>query len=122
MRYATQNPFSYVHSNLAGQVVLLEVARQQAHPPAVVYASSSSVYGLNRKQPFREDDAVDTPASLYAATKRVRARAGGGGSRGAGGARGRWGGAREARGCFGTCSVFLEGGSERGAAHPLCCR
>lgn len=40
--------------------------------PRLVYASSSSVYGLNKKQPFSESDRVDSPASLYASTKRVR--------------------------------------------------
>lgn len=72
VRYAASNPDSYVHANIAGHVSLLEVlADQKPIPPAIVYASSSSVYGMNTKSPFNEDDRVDTPASLYAATKRV---------------------------------------------------
>lgn len=71
VRYATRNPYSYVHANLGGQVALLEVIKEQRPLPALVYASSSSVYGLNTKQPFSEVDRVDAPASLYAATKRV---------------------------------------------------
>lgn len=71
VRYATKNPYSYVHANLAGQVKLLEVIKGQQPMPALVYASSSSVYGLNSKQPFSEEDRVDVPASLYAATKRA---------------------------------------------------
>ena len=72
MRYAARNPYSYVHANIGGHVSLLEAVKA-AHPmPALVYASSSSVYGLNTKQPFAEADRVDSPASLYASTKRVR--------------------------------------------------
>lgn len=72
VRYATKHPSSYVYANLAGMVTLLEaIAAQQPHKPALVYASSSSVYGLNVARPFSEDDRVDKPASLYAATKRV---------------------------------------------------
>lgn len=72
VRYAAQNPFSYVHANVLGHVTLLEAVVAQRPMPAMVYASSSSVYGLNTKQPFSEGDRVDNPASLYAATKRVR--------------------------------------------------
>jgi UDP-glucuronate 4-epimerase len=73
VRYATKHPSSYVYANLAGMVTLLEaIAAQRQHKPALVYASSSSVYGLNAARPFSEDDRVDKPASLYAATKRVR--------------------------------------------------
>merc|ERR1711915_571331 len=72
VRYATKHPHSYVSSNIAGFVELLEVARTVPDPkPRVVYASSSSVYGLNTKVPFSETDAVDQPASLYAATKKA---------------------------------------------------
>ena len=74
MRYATQNPYSYVHSNIGGHVTLLEALKATEPMPALVYASSSSVYGLNTKQPFSESDRVDQPASLYASTKRVRSR------------------------------------------------
>merc|ERR1712087_723197 len=71
VRYATKHPHSYVSSNIAGFVELLEVCRSVPDPkPRVVYASSSSVYGLNTKVPFSETDAVDQPASLYAATKK----------------------------------------------------
>ncbi|KAJ8560828.1 hypothetical protein K7X08_022688 [Anisodus acutangulus] len=71
VRYAMENPNSYIHSNIAGLVTLLEVSKN-AHPqPAVVWASSSSVYGLNEKVPFSESDRTDRPASLYAATKKA---------------------------------------------------
>jgi len=72
VRYATKHPQSYVSSNIAGFVELLEVCRSTPDPkPRVVYASSSSVYGLNTKVPFAETDRVDNPASLYAATKKA---------------------------------------------------
>jgi len=70
VRYATKDPQSYVKSNIEGFVSLAEVARAQDPMPRIVYASSSSVYGLNTKVPFAEDDVVDAPASLYAATKK----------------------------------------------------
>ena len=69
VRYAVKNPGSYVHSNVAGMVNLMEEIVHTSPTPKVVFASSSSVYGLNTKVPFREDDATDSPASLYAATK-----------------------------------------------------
>ena len=72
VRYAAKNPYSYVHANIGGHVSLLEAVKAASPMPAVVYASSSSVYGLNTKQPFSETDRVETPASLYASTKRVR--------------------------------------------------
>merc|ERR1712060_11691 len=71
VRYATKHPQSYVSSNIAGFVELLEVARNADPMPRIVYASSSSVYGLNTKVPFSEEDRVDNPASLYAATKKA---------------------------------------------------
>ncbi|XP_078442035.1 UDP-glucuronate 4-epimerase 3-like [Wolffia australiana] len=71
VRYAIQNPSSYVQSNVAGLVAVLEAAKAAAPPPAVVWASSSSVYGLNSKVPFSESDRTDRPASLYAATKKA---------------------------------------------------
>jgi len=71
VRYATKHPRSYVSSNVAGFVELLEVARAADPMPRIVYASSSSVYGLNTKVPFAETDRVDHPASLYAATKKA---------------------------------------------------
>lgn len=70
VRYSLSNPESYVSSNLVGHANLLEACR--AHPPRhLLYASSSSVYGANREQPFRESDKADRPVSLYAATKRA---------------------------------------------------
>ncbi|KXZ53978.1 hypothetical protein GPECTOR_6g898 [Gonium pectorale] len=70
VRYAARNPLAYIQSNLAGSVVLMEAMRAQQPMPSLVYASSSSVYGLSRRFPFAEDDRADQPASLYAATKR----------------------------------------------------
>jgi UDP-glucuronate 4-epimerase len=71
VRYAAKDPASYVASNVSGFVQLLEAARSCEPMPCIVYASSSSVYGLNTKTPFSEDDKVDNPASLYAATKKA---------------------------------------------------
>ncbi|KAK1376318.1 UDP-glucuronate 4-epimerase 3 [Heracleum sosnowskyi] len=71
VRYAMQNPTSYVHSNIAGLVSMLEVCKSANPQPAIVWASSSSVYGLNTKVPFSEKDRTDQPASLYAATKKA---------------------------------------------------
>ncbi|CAL9181684.1 unnamed protein product, partial [Musa hybrid cultivar] len=71
VRYAIENPASYVHSNIAGLVALLEACKSADPQPAVVWASSSSVYGLNEKVPFSESDRTDRPASLYAATKKA---------------------------------------------------
>lgn len=69
VRYSLSNPQAYVSSNIVGFVNLLENCRKQAISH-FIYASSSSVYGLNDKVPFNETDAVEQPASLYAATKR----------------------------------------------------
>ncbi|XP_024392435.1 UDP-glucuronate 4-epimerase 1 [Physcomitrium patens] len=71
VRYAMQNPMSYIHSNIAGLVTLFEACKNANPQPAVVWASSSSVYGLNSKVPFSEADRTDQPASLYAATKKA---------------------------------------------------
>ncbi|XP_024388969.1 UDP-glucuronate 4-epimerase 1 isoform X2 [Physcomitrium patens] len=71
VRYAMQNPLSYVHSNIAGLVNIFEVCKSANPQPAIVWASSSSVYGLNTKVPFSEADRTDQPASLYAATKKA---------------------------------------------------
>ncbi|ESQ39163.1 hypothetical protein EUTSA_v10001454mg [Eutrema salsugineum] len=71
VRYAMENPSSYVHSNIAGLVNLLEICKSANPQPAIVWASSSSVYGLNTKVPFSEKDKTDQPASLYAATKKA---------------------------------------------------
>lgn len=68
VRYSIDNPRAYVQSNLVGHLNLLEVARAR-HVP-MVYASSSSVYGGNEALPFRVEDRVDHPLSLYAATKK----------------------------------------------------
>ena len=70
VRYSLTNPQAYVQSNLAGHVNMMEVARHRevAH---MVYASSSSVYGGNDSFPFRVEDRVDQPVSLYAATKKA---------------------------------------------------
>jgi UDP-glucuronate 4-epimerase len=70
VRYSLENPYAYVNSNVMGQVVMLEAARRLDRLRSFVYASSSSVYGANEKQPFSVDDPVDRPISLYAATKR----------------------------------------------------
>lgn len=69
VRHSIQHPESYVHSNLDGFVQVLEVCRRHPTIP-FIYASSSSVYGLNRKVPFAESDPTDQPASLYGATKK----------------------------------------------------
>jgi UDP-glucuronate 4-epimerase len=71
VRYAMENPKSYIHSNIAGLVTLLEVCKNSNPQPAMVWASSSSVYGLNEEVPFSESDRTDRPASLYAATKKA---------------------------------------------------
>ena len=64
-------PYAYAASNLMGHLVVLETARHLRGLRHLVYASSSSVYGANRALPFAEADRVDTPLSLYAATKRA---------------------------------------------------
>ncbi len=69
VRYSLTNPLAYVDSNVTGFVNILENCRQH-QVEHLVYASSSSVYGLNDKVPFAESDPVEQPASLYAATKR----------------------------------------------------
>ena len=69
VRYSLVNPGAYVRSNLVGFVNVLEACRH-CGVPRLVYASSSSVYGGNEKMPFSEDDRVDAPVSLYAATKK----------------------------------------------------
>lgn len=71
VRYAMKNPGSYVHSNIGGFVSLLEACKSMNPQPAIVWASSSSVYGLNKKVPFSEMDRTDNPSSLYAATKKA---------------------------------------------------
>jgi UDP-glucuronate 4-epimerase len=70
VRYSIDNPTRYIDSNLVGFGNILEGCRHQ-HCGHLVYASSSSVYGGNLKQPFSENDPVDHPVSLYAATKKA---------------------------------------------------
>jgi UDP-glucuronate 4-epimerase len=70
VRHSLKDPFSYQKSNLEGFLNLLELVREFG-VDNFVYASSSSVYGSNKKVPFSVDDRVDTPVSLYAATKKA---------------------------------------------------
>lgn len=69
VRYSIENPYAYVQSNVVGFLNILEACR---HFPVrhLVYASSSSIYGLNEKVPYSESDMTDRPVSLYAATKK----------------------------------------------------
>lgn len=69
VRYSIENPHAYVLSNLVGFANMLECCRHHKIKH-LIYASSSSVYGQNKHQPFREDDNVDYPVSFYAATKK----------------------------------------------------
>jgi UDP-glucuronate 4-epimerase len=71
VRHSLVDPYAYVQSNVMGHLVMLEAARRLPGLRHLVYASTSSVYGLNDSLPFRETDRVDTPVSLYAATKRA---------------------------------------------------
>jgi len=70
VRYSIENPFAYAHSNLDGHLAMLELGRR-LEVPHLVYASSSSVYGANKKTPFAEDDRTDEPVSFYGATKKA---------------------------------------------------
>ncbi len=70
VRYSIENPDSYIDSNLVGFGNILEGCRHQG-VDHLVYASSSSVYGANKNFPFTEQDRVDNPVSLYAATKKA---------------------------------------------------
>ena len=69
VRYSITNPYSYLHSNLEGFLNILEACRNN-DVRHLVFASSSSVYGMNSKVPYSEDDKTDSPVSLYAATKK----------------------------------------------------
>ena len=71
VRYSIDHPFVYEKTNLEGFLNVLECCRHAAKVPKLVFASSSSVYGKNKKMPFEESDKVDTPMSLYAATKKA---------------------------------------------------
>lgn len=70
VRYSLENPLAYADANLIGHLNILEGCRHN-RVEHLLYASSSSVYGLNRKMPFSTDDSVDHPVSLYAATKKA---------------------------------------------------
>jgi UDP-glucuronate 4-epimerase len=71
VRHSLVDPYAYVQANVMGHLAVLEAARRLPALRHLVYASTSSVYGLNTVMPFRETDRVDTPVSLYAATKRA---------------------------------------------------
>lgn len=70
VRYSITNPEAYIESNLVGFFNILEACRNNSCVEHLVYASSSSVYGSNKKIPYSTDDKVDNPVSLYAATKK----------------------------------------------------
>lgn len=69
VRYSLENPHAYIESNINGFLNILEGCRHQG-VDHLIYASSSSVYGSNKKMPFKTSDRVDNPVSLYAATKK----------------------------------------------------
>jgi UDP-glucuronate 4-epimerase len=71
VRHSLENPYAYIDANVMGELVVLEACRRLPDFKNLVYASSSSVYGGNRKLPFAVEDPVDRPVSLYAATKRA---------------------------------------------------
>ncbi len=71
VRYSLKNPFAYQENNDQAFLNILEACRHSEKKPRLIYASSSSVYGGNTKLPFSEEDPVNTPISLYAATKRA---------------------------------------------------
>jgi UDP-glucuronate 4-epimerase len=71
VRHSLRDPYAYISANVLGHTVILELARRLPRLRHLVYASSSSVYGGNTALPFAEDDRVDTPLSLYAASKRA---------------------------------------------------
>ena len=70
VRYSLENPYAYMESNLVGFLNVIELCRHN-DVEGLIYASSSSVYGSNKKIPFSVDDRVDNPISLYAATKKA---------------------------------------------------
>lgn len=70
VRYSLDNPRAYINSNIVGHLNIIELCRHTAGFEHLVYASSSSVYGGNTKLPFSVQDRVDSPVSLYAATKK----------------------------------------------------
>ncbi len=70
VRYSIENPYAYITSNIVGHMVIMEMCRHTENFEHLVYASSSSVYGKNKKLPYSVNDRVDNPISLYAATKK----------------------------------------------------
>lgn len=71
VRYSLENPFAYAASNLTGHLSILELARHSKTVKHLIYASSSSVYGIGASLPYAESERADRPSSLYAATKRA---------------------------------------------------
>ncbi|EKE76462.1 MULTISPECIES: NAD-dependent epimerase/dehydratase family protein [Oceanibaculum] len=71
VRYSLEHPEAYVRSNIQGFLTVLELARHSEQPVHLVYASSSSVYGANKKLPFAVGDPTDRPVSFYGATKKA---------------------------------------------------
>jgi len=70
VRYSITHPYKYIESNVKAQISILELAKKIKNFQHLIYASSSSVYGLNKKIPFSISDRVDHPISLYGASKR----------------------------------------------------
>jgi UDP-glucuronate 4-epimerase len=70
VRYSIENPYTYMNTNLVGFLNIIELCRHN-EVEGLIYASSSSVYGGNKKTPFSVEDRVDNPISLYAATKKA---------------------------------------------------
>lgn len=71
VRYSLEDPYTYVQTNVMGHLVLLECARHTPYFEHFIYASTSSVYGKNKKLPFSVEDPTDFPLSVYAATKKM---------------------------------------------------
>ena len=70
VQYSLKNPFVYVKTNILGFLNIIEAAKKY-NVKKILYASSSSIYGSNKKLPFKENQKTDNPISLYAATKKV---------------------------------------------------
>ena len=77
VRYSLENPRAYIDANISGTLNILECCRHSQDLKHLIYASSSSVYGMNAKQPFATDDAVDHLRRLHAAGLRVQVHGGG---------------------------------------------
>jgi UDP-glucuronate 4-epimerase len=71
VRHSLVDPYAYIESNVMGHLVVMEASRRLPRLRHIVYASSSSVYGANQALPFSETDRVDSPVSVYAASKRA---------------------------------------------------